>query len=101
MKDNCPVCSAGPGEPCHDRRLNVPKERDKPHLLRLSECDCCGKQRRDVQSMGRDSNGDPDAPDMCFLCRKEWERQRAWCHKREKYVSIYLLRDEEEALHRA
>jgi hypothetical protein len=33
-------------------------------------CDGCGKDRRDVQSVGRDANGDPDAPDLCFLCRQ-------------------------------
>jgi hypothetical protein len=30
--------------------------------------------RNDVQSVGRDSNGDPDAPDLCFFCRKTVER---------------------------
>jgi hypothetical protein len=30
--------------------------------------------RRDVQSVGRDYNGDPDAPDLCFICRKKAER---------------------------
>lgn len=39
------------------------------------ECDGCGKQRRDVRSCGRDANGDPDAPDLCFFCRKEAQRK--------------------------
>lgn len=37
-----------------------------------TECDGCGKERRDVRSVGRDANGDPDAPDLCFLCRKKY-----------------------------
>ena len=41
-------------------------------------CDCCDKIRSDVRACGRDSNGDPDAPCMCFLCRKEGERGRVW-----------------------
>lgn len=36
----------------------------------LKRCDVCGKFRRDLKSMGRDGNGEPDAPDMCFFCRK-------------------------------
>lgn len=39
-----------------------------------SECDGCHKPRRDVRDMGRDANGDPEAPSLCFLCRKEDER---------------------------
>lgn len=37
----------------------------------MKECDGCGKMRRDVKSCGRDANGDPDAPDLCFFCRKK------------------------------
>jgi hypothetical protein len=37
-------------------------------------CDGCAKPSRDVRSVGRDSNGDPDAPDLCFFCRKRAER---------------------------
>jgi hypothetical protein len=46
-------------------------EHNKTHL-----CDGCNKQRRDVKSVGRDSNGEPDAPDLCFFCRKKagWSR---------------------------
>lgn len=67
----------------------------------MSLCDTCGKDRRDVQSMGRDSNGDPDAPDMCFLCRKEMERRRVWDRKLGRYVSIWAheaMQDEARAL---
>lgn len=35
----------------------------------LKFCDGCGKDRRDVQSMGRDGNGEPDAHDLRFVCR--------------------------------
>lgn len=51
-----------------------------------TSCDGCGKDRRDVRACGRDANGDPDAPGMCFLCRKEWERKRVWF--RGRYVSL-------------
>lgn len=44
--------------------------------MKLTECDGCGKKRRDVRSIGKDSNGDPDSPDWCFICRKEWEKNR-------------------------
>jgi len=42
----------------------------------LHLCDGCGKPSRDVRSVGRDSNGDPDAPDLCFFCRKRVERRQ-------------------------
>lgn len=59
-------------------------------------CDCCGKQRRDVVSMGRDANGDPDAPDVCFLCRVESERGRVYDHEQQRYVyRAELERDDE------
>ena len=53
------------------------------------ECDGCGKLRSDVQAMGRDANGDPDAPDLCFICRKEGERGRLYDPALGKYVSEY------------
>lgn len=40
------------------------------------ECDGCGKERRDVRACGKDANGDPDAPALCFICRKENEKGR-------------------------
>lgn len=49
-------------------------------------CDTCYTERRDVQSVGKDSNGDPDAPDMCFICRKEWERNRVFDHEIGGYI---------------
>lgn len=67
-------------------------EHNKTHT-----CDGCGKQRRDVKSCGRDSNGDPDAPDLCFLCRKQGERRKVWSFKDNRYVaqaSIYSDDDE-------
>lgn len=39
-------------------------------------CDTCGKNRRDIKDMGTDSNGDPDAPSMCFVCRVQWQQHR-------------------------
>jgi hypothetical protein len=52
----------------------------------MAHCDICGKDRRDVQAMGRDANGDPDAPDVCFLCRVEDRRGRTWSYKLRRYV---------------
>ena len=51
-------------------------------------CDCCHKYRKDVVACGRDANGDPDAPDMCFLCRKEYQRNKVYCTKNKKYITI-------------
>ncbi len=53
---------------------------------RMLTCDGCNKQHRDIKSCGRDSNGDPDAPDLCFLCRKEGERGKVWSHKENRYI---------------
>lgn len=55
---------------------------------KLHRCDGCHKERRDVQSVGRDADGYPDAPDLCFLCRQEGERGREWSHSQGKYVPI-------------
>lgn len=57
--------------------------------MSMNHCDTCGKMRNDVIACGKDSNGDPDAPDMCVICRKEWERNREYCFKTKKYVSYY------------
>lgn len=51
-------------------------------------CDGCGKVRSDVRSCGRDSNGDPDAPDLCFICRKEGERGKVYDFKKQRYVYL-------------
>lgn len=53
---------------------------------KLHYCDGCGKERADVQSCGRDANGDPDAPDLCFLCRKEGQRGKVYDAKQGKYI---------------
>jgi len=42
----------------------------------LDECDECGKYRKDVKAVGRDANGDPDAPSLCYLCRKKYEPKK-------------------------
>jgi hypothetical protein len=54
---------------------------------KLYTCDGCGKDRRDVQSCGHDSNGDPDAPDLCFLCRVEGERGRVFDKQTGRYLT--------------
>lgn len=56
-------------------------ENNKKHT-----CDGCGKNRRDVKACGKDSNGDPDAPDLCFICRKMGERRKVWSFKQNRYV---------------
>jgi hypothetical protein len=54
----------------------------------LATCDGCGKTRRDVKSCGQDSNGEPDAPDLCFLCRTEWSRSnRVYDRRIQAYVT--------------
>lgn len=53
-----------------------------------THCDGCDKMRFDVRSMGRDNNGDPDAPDYCFICRKEGERRKAYNVKTKRYERI-------------
>jgi len=50
------------------------------------ECDACGKKRRDIQACGRDSNGEPDAPDLCFVCRVEWQKGRVFCRTSGRYI---------------
>jgi len=50
-------------------------------------CDGHGEVRNDVVAVGRDSNQEPDAPDFCFLCRKEAERHRFYDRKQGRYVS--------------
>ena len=54
----------------------------------MTTCDCCRKIRKDVISCGRDANGDPDAPDVCFLCRKEYARGKVYSFNYKKYISI-------------
>ena len=60
-------------------------------FMGLTTCDCCGKQRADVRSMGRDANGDPDAPDMCFICIKEAQHGRVWSSKKEQYIPNWMF----------
>lgn len=38
-------------------------------------CDGCGRKGGDIKSCGKDANGDPDAPDLCFICRKTAARE--------------------------
>lgn len=53
-------------------------------------CDGCRKPRRNIQSVGRDDNGDPDAPDLCFVCRKEGERGRLFDRETGRYEALSL-----------
>lgn len=52
----------------------------------LKYCDGCCKMRKDIRSMGRDSNGAPDAPDLCFICRVEAKKGRFFDRKQNRYV---------------
>lgn len=54
----------------------------------MATCDGCGKSRNDLRSCGRDANGDPDAPDLCFLCRTEGGRRKRWSTKAKAYVPV-------------
>jgi len=50
-------------------------------------CDTCQRENRsDIISMGKDANGDPDAPDMCFICRVEYSRKRIYNKETKKYI---------------
>lgn len=44
-----------------------------------------------MRSVGRDSNGDPDAPDACFLCVQEGKRGRLWDNKEKRYLDYYAM----------
>jgi hypothetical protein len=74
----CGTCGLSWFEYFHSH-ASPPKGR-KMHL-----CDGCDKMRSDVRSMGRDSNGGPDAPDLCFVCRKEGERGRLYDTLSQRY----------------
>jgi hypothetical protein len=39
-----------------------------------------------VRACGRDANGDPDAPSLCFLCRQEAARGRQWHRAQRRYL---------------
>ena len=58
-------------------------------MSKLYYCDGCTKMRRDVLACGRDANGEPDAPDLCFICRKEMNRGRSFSKKENKYISYH------------
>lgn len=53
----------------------------------MGQCDCCGRVSRSVVSMGRDANGDADAPDMCWVCRRQSQRGKVFSKKAGGYVS--------------
>lgn len=63
-----------------------------------AHCDGCNQTRSDVRSVGRDDNGDPDAPDMCFLCRKELARGRVFDRRSERYVPLVVLQEQAEVV---
>jgi len=54
-------------------------------------CDGCNKERNDVHSMGSDSNGAPDSPDLCFICRKESKRGRVYNRDLKRYICYPLF----------
>ena len=60
-------------------------------------CDGCQKERGDVRSCGKDSNGDPDAPDLCFLCRMEGVKGRVYDVARQQYVDQRFKEAQEDA----
>ncbi len=62
----------------------------------MAHCDGCGKDRQSVVSCGRDANGDPDAPDLCFLCRKQSAKGKVFDTKTGKYVWAYIAFAEAE-----
>jgi len=49
-------------------------------MRKTKHCDMCNKEHHDVKSLGVDADGMPDAPDACFLCRKEMERHQVTVH---------------------
>lgn len=52
----------------------------------LLDCDGHGSPQADVQAVGHDANGDPDAPDLCWLCRQQWKRGKVWDREAGRYV---------------
>lgn len=52
----------------------------------MQTCDGCDKARSDVRACGRDAIGEPDAPCLCFICRKEGERSRVYDKRLQRYV---------------
>jgi hypothetical protein len=60
------------------------------------DCDGCGMARFDVKAVGRDYNGDPDAPSLCFICRAEHERGRQYDRKARRYRSVNEMNAEED-----
>jgi len=56
-------------------------------MAKEAQCDCCGRVSSSVVSMGRDANGEPDAPDVCWLCRRQEERGKVFDRKAGCYVS--------------
>jgi len=57
------------------------------------ECDGCRKVSSDIQAVGRDYNGDPDAPELCFICRKESAKGRVYDSKLKRYIRPEDLND--------
>jgi len=57
-------------------------------------CDGCSKYRNDVIAVGKDYNGEPDAPDYCFICRKESERDKFFSKKYNKYIRFATYGDD-------
>lgn len=62
----------------------------------IDTCSGCHKPRHDLQSCGKDYNGDPDAPELCFICRKESARGRIFNLELHRYESIHSVLYQEE-----
>jgi hypothetical protein len=57
-------------------------------------CDLCHRQVHGVKAIGRDSNGDHDAPDACIVCERWYGSYKAyatgrdwWCKPKTKAVA--------------
>lgn len=70
-----------------DRVIALPRTEAKHSgNLSLPQCDLCGNHRRDVRSVGKDSNGDPDAPGACGTCVDEHRLGNVWDREAATYV---------------
>ena len=69
--------------------------------MSLDTCDGCTKPRRDVQPVGRDSNGSPDGPGLCFVCRREGARGRLYDRSTGRYREAGYAEGEPECAAKA
>lgn len=62
--------------------------------MKRGSCDGCHRNAR-LTSVGRDSNGDLDAPDLCFLCQREGARGKIYHSQTKRYIRPSDLTEEE------